>query len=219
MSAPNPPSDFKALISTPSASLCSNFINTLLKLPVLIYNFMKWLLDDSGNISTAALTQIWKPGDLEFSACLQTEDGTRLLCDGREVSQATYANLYAAIGATYGVAGAGNFKIPNYKGMAIVGIGSNTDTNGLTGTFSLGVKYGEYKHTLLDSESGIASHSHVVGLRGDLTGGGSAKAYCDHADAGSGGTMASATDAKSADANAAMNIVQPSLGAYVYIRT
>lgn len=216
MSAPNTPADFKALISTPSASMCSNFVNTLLKLPVLIYNFMKWLLDDTGNLSKNALNQVLQTGSLELSACTLNEDGTRLLCDGREVSQTTYAALYAALGNTYGTASAGNFKLPNWKGMAVVGLGSNTDTNGVTGTFNLGVKYGEFKHTQTKDEAALPDHTHPVAMRGDLLGGGTTtNAFCPHADGG----LSSATDSQGADATNPMNVVQPSLGAYVYIRT
>ena len=36
-----------------------------------------------------------------------------LLCDGAEYSATSYANLYAAIGTTYGSSGVGLFKVPN----------------------------------------------------------------------------------------------------------
>lgn len=216
MSAPNPPADWKALISTPSSSMCSNFVNTLLKLPVLIYNFMKWLLDDSGNITKAAINQLQPPGSLEFAACVLPEDGTRLLCDGRSVSQTTYADLYAAIGTTYGTATAGLFKLPDWRAMALVGLGSGKDTNGLTGTFNVGVVYGEFKHTQTKDEAALPDHTHPVAMRGDMLGGGTnTNAFCPHADGG----LSSATDSQGADATNPMNVVQPSLGAYVYIRT
>jgi microcystin-dependent protein len=46
-----------------------------------------------------------------------------LLCDGRVLAQATYPALYAAIGAAYGLGneGAGNFRIPDYRGRGIIG--------------------------------------------------------------------------------------------------
>jgi microcystin-dependent protein len=46
-----------------------------------------------------------------------------LLCDGRVLAQATYPALYAAIGAVYGLGteGAGNFRIPDYRGRGVIG--------------------------------------------------------------------------------------------------
>jgi microcystin-dependent protein len=51
-----------------------------------------------------------------------------LECDGSVVAQATYFNLYTAIGATYdtGGEGAGNFRLPNLQGIFIRGSGSQT---------------------------------------------------------------------------------------------
>ncbi len=49
-----------------------------------------------------------------------------LYCDGSEVSQATYPNLYAAIGNTWGTAAAGNFKLPDFRGFLKIGDGTGT---------------------------------------------------------------------------------------------
>lgn len=38
-------------------------------------------------------------------------------CNGQEVAQATYPDLYALIGDTFGVAAAGNFKLPHINGI------------------------------------------------------------------------------------------------------
>lgn len=45
------------------------------------------------------------------------------LCDGRVLSQATYAALYAAIGNLYNIGGegAGNFRLPDYRGRSPLG--------------------------------------------------------------------------------------------------
>lgn len=40
-----------------------------------------------------------------------------LRCDGQEVAQATYPELYALIGATFGAAASGNFKLPHINGI------------------------------------------------------------------------------------------------------
>lgn len=61
-----------------------------------------------------------------------------LICDGSEVSQTTYADLYAAIGSTYNTSrnqatgsnwaapGAGNFRLPDYRGSFLRGVGTST---------------------------------------------------------------------------------------------
>lgn len=42
-----------------------------------------------------------------------------LLCDGSAKSRTTYAELFSAIGTTYGGSGS-NFNLPNYQGQAII---------------------------------------------------------------------------------------------------
>lgn len=44
-----------------------------------------------------------------------------LLCDGAEVDQTTYANLYSVVGLAYGAAAPGKFKVPNYTSTAVGG--------------------------------------------------------------------------------------------------
>lgn len=78
-----------------------------------------------------------------------------LLCDGQAVSRTTYADLFAAIGTTFGAGdGSTTFNVPNIKGRVIVGKdGSQTefDTLGETG--------GAKTHTLTTAE--IPSHTHI----------------------------------------------------------
>ena len=81
-----------------------------------------------------------------------------LLCDGSVVSQTTYAALFTNIGTGYntGGEGAGNFRLPDYRGRSILGAGTGT---GLTAR-SIGQYLGEENHVLSLAESPI--HSHVV---------------------------------------------------------
>ena len=49
-----------------------------------------------------------------------------LLCDGAAVSRATYSDLFALIGTTYGAGnGTSTFNLPNLKGRVIVGLDSS----------------------------------------------------------------------------------------------
>lgn len=161
MPAPRTPSDFQSLISDPSSSLCGNFINSLLKLPTYLWQLVDWLFDSSGNISTAARNQIVRPGDLIFSAAGLAEDATRLLCDGRQVSQTTYAALYAAIGLSWGASPtAGNFFLPDYRAKFPVGVGVFAGGSSVI----LGQTVGEDAHVLTDPETGFSiTHAHVTG--------------------------------------------------------
>jgi len=71
-----------------------------------------------------------------------------LICDGSSYSTTTYANLFAAIGYTWGGSG-GNFNIPDFRRKVTVGSGG-------TGTAELGNTVGntggEETHTLTSAE-------------------------------------------------------------------
>lgn len=93
-----------------------------------------------------------------------------LLCYGQEVSRSTYADLFSAIGTTYGVGdGSTTFNIPDLRGRTVAGKddmgGSSADrltnqSGGVDGD-TLGGTGGEETQTL--STSQIPSHNH--GLR------------------------------------------------------
>jgi microcystin-dependent protein len=78
-----------------------------------------------------------------------------LECNGAEVSQSTYADLYALIAATYGSAGSGNFKLPDLRGRAVIGAGTGS---GLT-TRALAAAGGVEAVALSDSE--MPQHTHT----------------------------------------------------------
>jgi microcystin-dependent protein len=86
-----------------------------------------------------------------------------LLCFGQSVATATYPNLFAVIGYTYGGSGA-NFSIPDLRGIVCAGRddmgGSNANRlNNWGGTnVNLGAFGGEATHVLSVSE--LASHQH-----------------------------------------------------------
>lgn len=75
-----------------------------------------------------------------------------LMCDGAAVSRITYADLFEAIGTTYGAGdGETTFNVPDLRGR--VPLGSSTD-------YALGSTGGEASHTLQESE--MPSHSHTM---------------------------------------------------------
>lgn len=78
-----------------------------------------------------------------------------LLCDGQEVSRATYATLFALIGETFGVGdGSSTFNVPNMKGRVPVGKDA-----GQTEFDSLAETGGAKTHTLTTGE--MPSHTHT----------------------------------------------------------
>lgn len=89
-----------------------------------------------------------------------------LLCDGSVVAQVSYPGLYAAIGATYntGGEGAGNFRLPDTRGIFISGAGSQT-ISGISYGRTLGVKQGDlfqgHYHSVTGTVGGSdGTHTH-----------------------------------------------------------
>lgn len=88
-----------------------------------------------------------------------------LMCDGTAVSRATYNELFAAIGTTYGVGdGSTTFNLPDMVGRFPIGSGTPANpavTGG--GPHALGTKGGEQTHQLTGAESATHNHGAVTG--------------------------------------------------------
>ena len=104
------------------------------------------------------------------AGCIMPYAGTAaptswLACEGQAVSQTTYATLFAAIGTTWDIGGegAGNFRLPDLRGMFVRGTGTNAtgSSSGAVGP-SVGTyaadTYLNHSHTATQS-----SHSHTFG--------------------------------------------------------
>lgn len=81
-----------------------------------------------------------------------------LMCDGSEVSIETYNKLYNTIGATYGAATAGYFKLPDMRSKFPLAAGDGPGSS--LSNRVLGQTGGEENHTLIAAE--MPSHSHGV---------------------------------------------------------
>ena len=102
-----------------------------------------------------------------------------LLCYGQAVSRSTYADLYAAIGTTYGSGdGINTFNLPDARGRVIAGkddMGGSAANrltsggSGITGT-TLGASGGAQTVTLGTTE--MPAHTHTVGAAGCSPGAG-----------------------------------------------
>ncbi len=102
-----------------------------------------------------------------------------LLCYGQQVSTSAYANLYTAIGTTYG-SGSGTFGIPDLRGRAAFGadamggtaagrLGSG-NTGGITGSATLGASGGQQSHTLTAAEIPSGLGTFVTGINNSGSG-------------------------------------------------
>jgi microcystin-dependent protein len=153
-----------------------------------------------------------------------------LLCYGQSLLRADYADLFTAIGTTYGAADGTHFSLPDLRGRVVAGQDDmgGSSANRLTGVSgsvdgdTLGGAGGTETHTLTTAE--LASHTHVNTLNdpghfhaikgGSGTGGGvaiingSAGSFSPDDVTGSKTTGVTITNA-SAGSGSAHNNVQP----------
>jgi microcystin-dependent protein len=98
------------------------------------------------------------PSGVVWSFAGSTAPTGWIICDGSAISRTLYADLYAAIGTTYGTGdGSTTFNIPDGRGRSIVGVGTATGAYGAT-AHTLGQKAGEETHVLSIAE--MPSHVH-----------------------------------------------------------
>lgn len=89
-----------------------------------------------------------------------------LLCDGSSYLVATYPDLFAIIGYTYGGAGP-NFNVPNLSGR--VPISADVGAGRLTANNNIGNTAGTELVTLAPNESGYHTHGAIIGIPGTHT--------------------------------------------------
>jgi microcystin-dependent protein len=112
-------------------------------------------------LQAAIQSALFSSGDVKASARSTPETGW-YLCDGSTKNRTTDADLFAAIGTTFGVGnGSTTFNLPDCRGRAIVGVGTGS---GLT-TRALGVAFGEENVTL--SVATIPAHEHSISTSND----------------------------------------------------
>ena len=114
--------------------------------------------DEDGNaVQITSLGAIGIPGEIKAYAGIPEALTGWLICDGAEVSQTTFAALYAAIGNAFNDSPAGgNFNIPDGRGRALIGVG--TGPGGLTPR-AMAAEVGEENHVLTEAE--LATHVHT----------------------------------------------------------
>lgn len=93
-------------------------------------------------------------GEYKLTASSNDMNGW-LQCDGRSLSRATYAGLFAVTGTAFGAADAASFSLPDFRGRAIGLAGQGV---GLTNR-AVGDVVGEERHLLSTTE--MPSHTHA----------------------------------------------------------
>lgn len=111
----------------------------------MIKTFVRAALDEQNTMKKAIVDSVSYIGCVIWCAGNVTPDNT-IYCDGSAVSRTTYAELFAAIGTTYGAGdGSSTFNIPDLRGYFIRGTGGNAAALGaeqgdtirnIIGTFS-----------------------------------------------------------------------------------
>ena len=90
-----------------------------------------------------------------------------LACDGRAISRAQNAALFAAIGTAWGVGdGATTFNIPDLRRRATIGVGGVRPGGSVGPAPQLGKTGGAETHTLVVNE--MPAHGHPLGYRSYL---------------------------------------------------
>ena len=102
-----------------------SFSNTLNNISTTTFSYLSGL---TSNIQQQinALSNVNPPGMVISFAGTSTTLTGYLLCDGSSYNSSQYPYLYNAIGYTYGDAGNGYFKVPNYKGIFLRSTGSQS---------------------------------------------------------------------------------------------
>jgi microcystin-dependent protein len=115
-------------------------------------------------------------------------------CDGTAVSRATYANLFAVIGTTYGIGdGSTTFNLPDLIDKVVLGKSANkalASTGGANTVTNTGNLSGTVGNTTIDSNT-LASHLHSMRL--GSSGGGTPMAFDDFGAFGGGSTSSGST--------------------------
>ena len=120
---------------------------------------------------TATAIAVYPPGSVSMYAGSSAPTGF-LLCQGQNVSRATYADLFAAIGTNYGTGdGSSTFGLPDLRSKFPVGLGTASWSNALneTGGSSTAINVSHthtmptHIHTMPTHFHTMPSHSHGAG--------------------------------------------------------
>ena len=169
--------------------------------------------------TTTGMVELWAGGSSNVPSGW-------LLCNGREVSRTTYADLYRIIGNTYGVSTtSAAFKLPNLVSRVPAGAEATTRTPGVTeGTVENGLR--SHTHGLLVQHGGLGSRrgsgTHIVPQYNERADGPARNfnaVYRTHAWQDVGFERGTLTSSASAGASYTRGNVQPTIYMHYIIKT
>lgn len=125
-------------------------------------DFLRKLRDDVDRLmrQSAAIGAPGVPSGAVMQFAATTAPDGWVLCDGTlyDGTDATYANLFAAIGLAYGGSGT-NFRVPDGQGRVLVGVGTHADVSALNDTEGLTASSRSPKHNSTNSLT-LPDHAH-----------------------------------------------------------
>jgi len=149
-----------------------------------------------------------------------------LLCSGAAVSRTTYADLFTAIGTTYGSGdGSTTFNLPDLRGRAVAGVDNMGGTSanrltsggsGITGT-TLGAAGGSQTFTISTNE--MPSHTHQLYFGSATFAGSHLAAGANNVADANGYTTLSSASVQSTGSGGASNVTQPTMVLNYIIKT
>lgn len=171
----------------------NNIQPSIVKLSVIKY---------TAQISLDAVNKT-KPGQ-SISGYWTAAPNGYLLEDGSAVSRTTYANLFTAIGTTYGVGdGSTTFNLPDSRGRAVANKSTDTEFD------VIGEKYGEKTHVLTVAE--MPNHGHPQNVTANPGSGGTGVRVDFIADVTGAGVFPQGANTNNKGNDAAHNNIQPSI--------
>jgi microcystin-dependent protein len=188
--APNTPADIqvasvllgnnvvnsKYLTLSPPPSMAANFTITL---PTLPASTSLLTIDNSGNVAATTSPQsLVLPGFISMYGGSSAPVGY-LLCDGTSYLQATYPNLFAAIGTAYGSVDGTHFNVPDLRGLFPRGVsgisGNDPDASSRTAQNTggnAGNNVGSVQADAFASHNHLSNNTQEAGNIGSVFGGG-----------------------------------------------
>lgn len=143
-----------------------------------VYRFTYYLTGDVFLVAGAPGRGAKDVGDV-FATARSTAPGGSVLCYGQAISRTTYADLFSAIGTTFGSGdGSTTFNVPDLRGRTIAGkdnMGGSAasrltgQSGGVTGT-TLGATGGAEIHQLTSAQNGPHTHTASLTVTGTFSG-------------------------------------------------
>lgn len=221
------PSQIAAVVSDPTASLCGNFKNTLLRFPALFSAWFNWMFDSGGSVTNAFKREIRYTGDYIFAASPLLEDASRLLCNGQAIVRADYPELFTLIGTTYGVGnGSTTFNLPDFRDRFPIGVSGTKILASTGGAASNDVTLIEaqipkHRHYFNTEQNGGSSYlPDQTSENGQLrVGAGTAVSFINTAGTKVGQTRDFGSGTPGTQSPISIPTIPPYLACYVYIAT